>query len=330
MIVFSALATIGVALVLISQCAGVLVRTLSAFGKKLGWGEFTVGFFLLGIATSAPELFIAINAGLEGKPQLSLGNLVGGIVVLFTLLVGLSAVLQKEGIFTGDKFSSFNLFRFAPKFLPFARREFFVKDLILMAVVVLLPLLLIADRELSRWDGLALMVAYGFFVAHAVYDRRLNGWEPPTREYAWPELVVKFGLALAGLLVFSWVITEQSLVLVTAWNVPAVWVGLVVLAVGTNLPELTIILRGRRENPEVVVGDILGSASANILIIGVLAMLFPFSIISLKHFILAAISLAVVSVVMMVFLHTKNRLERWEGAVLIGLYLVYLALEIIW
>lgn len=311
----------------IGRSANHIISGLANLGKRLGWSEFVVGFLVLGMATSAPELFVAMNAAIDGTPQISLGNLLGGIVVLFTLLIGLNALLH-GAIFTKNKFSAVDVFRFLPDAFPFSRPHFFVKDLFLMGIVVLFPLLLLWDQELSRADGLILIGAYLFFIIHAIYDKRMRGWEPPRGSMSWKKIVWRFSVGTVGLLFFSWVIVEQGLVLANAWGVGPFLIGLLFLAIGTNMPELTLTLKARNNDGEAVVGDVLGSAMANVFIIGVLAVVSPFRLTAWHPLIIVSLILLASTLVLIAFLHTKSRLEKWEGAVLIAIYLIYLIFEL--
>lgn len=313
---------------LIGKSADILIKALTNLGKKLHWGEFVVGFIILGMATSTPELFVAINSGIGGVPQLSVGNLIGGIVVLFSLLIGLNAIFQGV-INTENKFSSINIFRFLPKGLPFVRPHFFVKDLFLMAGIIVLPLLLLVDKELSRVDGMILILAYLFFTIHAIFDRRMDGWEPPVESFSWKKIVVWLSIGLFGLFIFSWLIVEQAVFLANIWGIKPFFLGLLLLAVGTNLPELTLTFRARNKGSEVVVGDILGSAMANILVLGLLGLFFPFSLTVWQPLLVVSASLFLITLILIIFLRTKNNLERWEGFILVGLYFIYLFLELI-
>lgn len=311
----------------IGRSADCVIKGLANLGKRLGWSGFVVGFFVLGLATSTPELFVALNAGIDGVPQMSVGNLLGGIVVLFTLLIGLNTIIHGT-ILTDNKFASINIFRFLPESFPFGRPHFFVKDLFLMGIVILFPLFLLWDQVLSRADGFILIGAYLFFIIHAIYDKRMQGWEPPAEHISWKKIILWLIVGFVGLLFFSWMIVEQGLFLATAWSVKPFLVGLLLLAVGTNMPELMLTFQAKKENGEVVVGDLLGSAMANILILGILAVAFPFQLTVWQPLIIVSVILLVSTLAIVTFLHTKNRLERWEGMVLIAIYLIYLGFEL--
>lgn len=325
--IFASIVILLASFFLIGKSVDILIKALANLGKQLKWSEFVVGFIILGLATSTPELFVALNAGREGLPQLSLGNLLGGIVVLFTLLVGLNTLFQGV-IATDHKFSLTNIFRFLPKSLPFGRPRFFVKDLFLMAGVIIFPLFLLLDGYMSRIDGLILIVVYLLFIIHAIYDRRMQGWEPPVEVASWRRIIFWSVLGLSGLFVFSWLIVKQALILLAVWQIPALILGLLLLAIGTNLPELTLTIKARRQHGEVVIGDILGSAMANILVLGILALIYPFQLFAIQPALIVSASLIAATVILIVFLHTKKRLERWEGGVLVILYFLYLFLEL--
>ena len=73
-----------------------LIRTLVQIAKFLRWREFIVGFFVMAVATSLPNLFVDVNAALRGIPQLAFGDVLGGNFVDLTLVLGLAVLFSKE------------------------------------------------------------------------------------------------------------------------------------------------------------------------------------------------------------------------------------------
>jgi len=66
----------------LAKSTDLVIANIVKLARRLAVPEFTVGFFILGFATSLPEIFVAVNAVMEKTPQLSLGNLLGAILVL--------------------------------------------------------------------------------------------------------------------------------------------------------------------------------------------------------------------------------------------------------
>jgi cation:H+ antiporter len=108
-------------------------------------------------------------------------------------------------------------------------------------------------------------------------------------------------------------------------------VGLFLVAIGTSLPELAFELKAIREKePGMVFGDLLGSVVANgTLIIGITSLISPIKIQAFNEYLLATAAFVVIFGVFYLFIRTKKKLERWEGAVLLGAYVIFILLEFI-
>jgi cation:H+ antiporter len=102
-------------------------------------------------------------------------------------------------------------------------------------------------------------------------------------------------------------------------------VGLTVVAGGTSLPELaTSVVAARKGQSAIAIGNVIGSNVFNILLIlGLTATISPLQIEGITTIDMAVMLLSVVLV--WLFSFTRYTVERWEGAVLVGGYLVYLA-----
>src|SRR5688572_32090079 len=87
---------IGVILVLslvMGATAQVIVKSMRHIARHVGMSEFLVAFVVLGLATSTPEIAVAVFSATRGTPELSLGNLLGANIVVLSLLCGLAAII---------------------------------------------------------------------------------------------------------------------------------------------------------------------------------------------------------------------------------------------
>lgn len=314
----------------LGKSTDILLENLAHLGNRLRLNKFIIGFVVLGFATSSPELFVAVSSSLEDIPQLSLGNLLGGIVVLFSLVIGLQAMFRGK-IYSNEFFLKrdvLHFLRLLPVKLPF-RREFLVHDLILMAVIIFTPLFLLFDQRLSQTDGLILMLAYLFYLVHALHTKKIAGWEIPKDHVPWRRIVILLAGGLIGLLVFSRLTVWLSLQIIQSLDILPIIFGLLILAIGTNLPEISIAIKSRKTHGDLGVGNVFGSVMANIFIIGVLGFLKPFSLMNWLPTLTTAIFLIIVTILLMIFTKSRDKLERHEGIILVSIYLVYLFLIIL-
>lgn len=316
----------------LGKIADHLLEDLTRLSQIIHWNKFILGFLILGIATSTPELFIAFNSGLQKIQELSLGNLLGGIVVLFTLIVGLQAVVRKE-IPLEPFFKKYHflalLEKYLPRRIPF-QKHFFIHDLFFFSLIILLPIFLLGDQELSRVDGLFLISAYLLYALHNFLTRHTVSLEMPNGEKSGEptkkrvgKIVLNIFLCLVGLFLTSWLVVFFSKKIIAQWQIIPLDFGLILLALGTNLPEITIALKARKFS-DLVLGNTLGSAMANLLILGLLSLFWPFPITNWQPTLIISLSLFISTLCFTIFLKTKNKLERYEGVILLTIYFSYL------
>src|SRR3989344_8659371 len=76
--------------------AGLVIAGIEQFSKKLKLSSFTVSFFVLGILTSIPEFAVGMTAIATGDSQIFIGNLLGGIPIIFLLIIPILAFFGKN------------------------------------------------------------------------------------------------------------------------------------------------------------------------------------------------------------------------------------------
>src|SRR3989304_468821 len=134
---------VGFGLVL-SSSADLVVRATATIARLLGLTSFIIGFLLLGIATSTPEFFVALQSAADGVPQLSLGNLVGASILLLSFVIGLAAVISGQ---------------------LKLNHQMKLTDVMAICSVIASPIFVVWDGNLTRVDGLFLV---GFYVLHVL------------------------------------------------------------------------------------------------------------------------------------------------------------------
>lgn len=310
---------------LLIKATDIVVANLKGFSEATHLGQFAITSFLLALATSLPELFVGLTSALEGKPNLSLGNILGSNIANLSLVVGGAALIGGSLTVKGI----------------FLRRDVFYAFLAGAA-----PMILLFDKNLSRVDGLILLALYGFYNIWVFTEhyremvasgkeaskgfvrrliRRINHRGEAKAELAW----IFLGLVL---LIFSAdMLVRLASQLAISLNLPLLLIGLFLVAVGTSLPELAFSLKAIKEKqPEMFFGDLLGSIVANgTLIIGLTALISPLRIRAFEEYLLATIAFVFIFGAFYLFIRTKKKLERWEGAFLLGFYLAFVVSEFI-
>jgi len=280
---------------------------------SLDVSPMVVGLTVVSFGTSAPELVVCGVAALRGDSDLAIGNVIGSNLANIGLILGLTAVVTPLAV------QSRVVFREMP--------------VMILVTLGLYPLTL--DGGLSRFDGVVLLlvlVAYLRFVFRSIRK------EPPdiVGEYEHFVRATSLGrpsvrrkdilLILTGcvfLVCGGYAIVEGAVGVATSLGISQVVIGLSVVAVGTSLPELaTSLVAAARCETDIAVGNVIGSNIFNIAaILGFSSLLGPIAI--PQHVLVRELpALVVMSALLLPFLRSDWRVERWEGAVLVGAYLV--------
>ncbi len=300
--------------------SGVAVDIFERMAHEVKVNKLILATFLVGLSTSLPELSVGIISALRGEPQIALGNLIGANLANLSWIVGGAAVVSGVIPVVGD----------------YLRR-----DLWMSIGLAMLPFLMMTDGVLSRFEGLLLILAYGFYIKFMIrktdtlkhsklQKHKKTRWKIKGTG-AWFGHLVLLVLSLFFMVVISSYLIEFVLKLTSVLNVNAYWVGLLVLSFGTTLPELVLSLTAsRKHDNSLVLGNILGSVVVNsTFIIGVVAIITPVVFDTSVQKGISGIFLIIILGLFWMFTQSKRKLERWEGLTLIGVYLMFVGLQLL-
>ena len=119
--------------------AQLLVHGASAIALSLGIGELVVGLTVVAIGTSLPEVAASVAAALRGERDLAIGNAVGSNIFNIALCLGLAGLVAPDGLLAPTQLIAFDL------------------RVMVVVAVALLPLIF-TDYELSRLEGVVLLL----------------------------------------------------------------------------------------------------------------------------------------------------------------------------
>ncbi len=295
------LIVVGVALVLFG--ADRLTEGASALARRMNVPEIIIGLTIVAAGTSAPELFVSLVSALKGTPDLAVGNVVGSNTMNAMLIVGFAAMVAPMTI----------------------SRSTVKKDIPFSVGASVLLILLAVDSFLGRVDGIILLLGFAVFMAYTLMQAKTGSTDEVQAETSpvWKNIVYLVG-GLLGLVLGSNLFVDSASSVAYALDISEGVVGLTVVAGGTSLPELaTSVVAARKGQSAIAIGNVIGSNVFNILLIlGLTATISPMEIEGITTIDMAVMLISVALVWMFSF--TRYTVERWEGAVLVGGYLVYL------
>jgi cation:H+ antiporter len=295
-----------------------LVRGAVSIARSFGISPMVIGLTLVGFGTSAPELVASINAALKDAPGIAIGNVVGSNIANVLLVLGIAALI-----------------------FPLAtNREAYRRDgpVLILATIILIAMVLSGEiGRIAGAVGIVLLIAYTGFTWWS--DRRsldagavMHGQEaedvdeiPQSRM---PVALLMAAGGMAGVLYGADLLVDGAIGIARGFGLSEAVIGLTIVAIGTSLPELaTAIVAAWRRHADVAFGNIVGSCIFNIFgILGVTALVLPLAVpAEIARFDVWVAGFA--ALVFVIFAMTGWRIGRREGAVLSGLYIIYLAAQ---
>ena len=292
----------------------------TAIARKVKVSEMVIGLTIVGFGTSAPELLVSLQAALEGSSGLAIGNVVGSNIANISLILGISALIIP---------------------CPTDKKTIYI-DAPIMVFATIAFCIVAMTGTITRLAGIIGFLILVVYVVWQVYDSRKK--EKLTAQTDSTEAVVQknislwmsLALIIVGGVLLVWgadLLIENASIIARLigeyFNTPAEEIeriiGLTIVAVGTSLPELfASVMAAIKGKTDMAIGNIIGSVTFNILsVIGLSSAICPIHN-SDVGFIYDYIIMSVLAVVLWIFLKTKHLLERWEGAVLLSSYIIYI------
>ncbi|MEX2488850.1 MAG: calcium/sodium antiporter [Pseudomonadales bacterium] len=306
---------LAVGVVLLSVGGEALIRGSLAAARRLRVSPLLSGLVIVGFGTSAPELVVSVDAAINERPDIAVGNVVGSNIGNILLILGICAIISPLGV------------------KPLALR----RDAIVVVAASILFVVLVGGNALGRVDGIIFLVALVAYLIWAYLSERDHAG--PVAELHQAEagelsalpkslwfIVIAILLGLSLLIGGSQVLLRGAIGIAAHFGVSEAVIGLTLVAVGTSLPELSIsVIAAIRRHADVAVGNILGSNIFNLLgILGVSALLQPLPvharILQFDQWVMLGTAL-----LLLLFLYTGRRLSRVEGGLLLVGYGAYVA-----
>ena len=288
-----------------------------------GMSTLLIGMVIVGFGTSAPELTVSAISAAQGNPELALGNAYGSNIANIALILGatalISPILMQRSVLRGD--------------LP-----------ILLAVSVL-SIILVWDGSVARWNGILLLAVFAAAMAYSIHrelkkaklekseSQSGNADSAEAKKVSLGKSVFWLVLGLVLLVVSSRALVWGAVEIARTLGVSDLLIGLTIVAVGTSLPELaSSIAAARKGENDLALGNIIGSNLFNTLaVVGLAATISPMDEIE-KAVTYRDMPLMITLTVALIVLGFRRkgdgRLNRIAGAILLAVYVGYLALLI--
>ncbi len=311
-----------VGFVFLVKGADFFVEGSSGIAKKFKVPAVIIGLTVVAMGTSLPEAAVSITASISGNNSLAISNAVGSNIFNMMAVIGCCAVISPIMVSSETR----------KRDIPFS-----------IVCALLLLVFGYLGMVLGRLDGLMFFAIFIIYIVYLVWLAMKNrkttegqevapaaeeapkdeeGQQPQEKIAIWKCLlfivVGAAGIVLGG----NWVVDGASTI-ATAAGMSQTLVGLTIVSIGTSLPELvTSIVAARKKQVDMALGNAIGSNIFNIMMVsGLAAAISPIGFIMENIF--DIIVLIIFSIIVWVFAKTKNKITRWEGVLMLLLYVEY-------
>ena len=299
---------LAVSLTVLAIASQFTIKSIEDFIELTHLSETSVGFALMSVMTSLPEIFVAIFSVLHGKPGFSVGDILGSNVFNIGIVVGIMATM---GYFR--KCSA----------------EILVELIDILFLSSVIPLILLVYGKAHFLIGLALLAIFAFSMREMMKRKKqpitLNG-KIVKGETGRKLVIFKIVVGTAVVIVAAELMIASASNISTMFGIAPILIGAKLLSIGTSIPELALDLTAvHRGRIHLALGDIIGSNLTNItLVLGILLLLSPFEVINLTLFAEVVPFVLITTLILWRYL-AKGGISQIGGIALILTYVVFQA-----
>lgn len=247
-------------LVLLLFSGKFLVESSVSIARRFRIPTSIIGLTIVAFGTSAPELLVSIQAAVQGYPDMAVGNVVGSNISNILLVLGLTTIIFPMAV----------------------QRSSIIVDWPMMMGASLLMLFFLLDHQLSRLEGLILVILLlgylGYSVRQAKRTRTAPSDIPEAGIYkTWFIAVAVFLVSCAGLAFGASLLVDNAATMAVYFGISERVISISMVALGTSLPELaTSVIAAFKRETDLSIGNILGSNLVNILsVLGITTLVKP-------------------------------------------------------
>jgi cation:H+ antiporter len=286
--------------------AELLVRGGASLALRFGISPLLVGLTIVSLGTSAPELVTCVTASLRGSSDIALGNVIGSNICNIGLILGLTVLVT-----------------------PLTVQSRVVKlDVPLMLGFSLLLLAFLINGRIEQWEALiflAFTIGFTWWLAQMARSGAEIDVDAPekTSKSVWLDI----GFLVAGTAALALggdILIRGAVGLAGGFGVSEALISLSLIAFGTSVPELaTCLVAARKGEGDIAVGNVIGSNIYNIIfILGASGIIKPLIGTDIRWMDLGVMfGLSLLTLPLMI---TGGKLVRWEGGLLLAVYLSYM------
>ncbi len=302
-----------VGFVILIKGADWLIDGASSTASHLKVSKLLIGLTIVAFGTGAPELAVSVTSLINGTTDMLLGNAIGSNVLNILLLIGIATLIRPIKV----------------------KKDTIAKELPLLLLISTVLVVLFLDtlltgsgiNTISRADGIICLLCFSIFIFYIISmahknrkDKKLI--EKPKFKIGLSLLLVLIGLV--GVVGGAQLVVSSASTIARAIGISDRLISLTIIAIGTSLPELvTTIKAAKRNESELLLGNIIGSNIFNIcIVLGLPVALFG-TITPESFETIDLVMLVGSAAILLLLARSGHKITRFEGLAMLLLFIIY-------
>lgn len=299
--------------ILIVNFSDVLVDAASSIANSLKIPKVVIALTIVAFGTCAPEIAISFNSVIDNNGSMAIANVVGSCIINILLVIGLAAIISPIKV----------------------KNDTIKKEMPLLCLITLIFSILVLDSVafsflpniVTRLDGVILLLLFMIFVVYLyniVKEHKNKNREKPL--YSIPKALFLLVISIVVVVYSSDLIVDNAIVIAESFGISHKIITMVVIVIGTSLPELTMTIRSAKKHEfDIALGNIIGTNIFNICIVLGLPVTIFGNVEILDFGIVDFIVLFASTIMLFIFSKTDKRLNKTEGIVMFLVFACYYA-----
>lgn len=301
--------------ILLIKGADFFVDGASSTAQNFKVSKMLIGLTIIAFGTSAPEFAVSMSALASGSTDMVLGNVLGSCITNSLLIVGVAAAIHPIKVRTNT-----------------VKKELPLCLLFSTALVVLFLDVKLAngtDNQITRSDGIIILLFFTIFIYYLIslVRQKKENDEDEKPKFKLGKSLLLIAIGLAGIVFGSNLVVDSSTFIAKSLGLSERLIALTIIAIGTSLPELvTTIVSAKKGEHDLLIGNIIGSNIFNICVVLGIPVVIYGTITPSSFQIIDLIMLVLSSIILFIFAETEKTITRWQGYIMLLVYIVYYVL----
>lgn len=298
---------------MIIKASDVLVDAASSLAIRCHVPKIVIALTIVAFGTCAPELAISFQSIGDKNGSMALANVIGSCIVNILLIIGVAAFTHPIQIKNQT-----------------IKREIPILLVVTIGLIDLIIGRIFAidiDNTLLRTDGVILLLLFFIFIYYIINTVRKRHDEKEEKEmikYSTVKSIIYVILSICVVTLSSELIVNNAVIIANNLNISQKVITLVVIVIGTSLPELVMTVTAAKKNEfEMAIGNILGTNIFNICVVLGLPITIYGNLEIVDFNVVDLFFLFISSFILYVFARTERKISKFEGAGMVFIFVLY-------